>query len=135
MPATVSPRTPDQTDTEAKKNRPLWNPEGFWTNVIKKHADTYTLNQKIDALVLHPVFGFPILVIILFFMFQAVFSWAEVPMEWIENGIGATGEFLATMLPDGILRSLVVDGIIAGIGSIIVFLAANSYSFFLHTDS
>ena len=91
-------------------------------NVIKKHADTYTLNQKIDALVLHPVFGFPILVIILFFMFQAVFSWAEVPMEWIENGIGATGEFLATMLPDGILRSLVVDGIIAGIGSIIVFL-------------
>ncbi len=90
--------------------------------VIKKNADTDTLDQKIDAIVLHPVFGFPILIAILFFMFQAVFSWAEIPMTWIENGVSATGELLAELLPDGILRSLIVNGIVAGVGSIIVFL-------------
>lgn len=90
--------------------------------VIKKNADTDTLDQKIDAIVLHPVFGFPILIAILFFMFQAVFSWAEIPMTWIENGVSATGELLAELLPDGILHSLIVNGIVAGVGSIIVFL-------------
>ena len=90
--------------------------------VIRQNADTYTLTRKIDAIVLHPAFGLPILLGILFLMFQAVFSWAELPMEWIENGISATGDLLANLLPEGILRSLIVDGIIAGVGSIIVFL-------------
>ncbi len=90
--------------------------------VLQKSADTYTLNQKIDSVVLHPVLGFPILIAILFFMFQAVFSWAEMPMEWIETGVDAIGSLFTLLLPEGILRSLVVDGIIAGVGSIIVFL-------------
>ena len=55
-------------------------------------------------------------------MFQAVFSWAEMPMEWIETGVDAIGSLFTLLLPEGILRSLVVDGIIAGVGSIIVFL-------------
>ena len=90
--------------------------------VIKRNADTYTLNQKIDSIVLHPVFGFPILIAILFFMFQAVFSWAETPMEWIEKGVDTVGSLFTLWLPEGVLRSLIVDGIIAGVGSIIVFL-------------
>ncbi len=89
---------------------------------ITKNADTYSLNQRIDAFVLHPLLGFPILLCILFFMFQAVFSWAELPKEWIEAGVESVGSFFTVMLPDGILRSLVVDGIIAGMGSIVVFL-------------
>ena len=90
--------------------------------VIRKNADTYTLTRKIDAIVLHPAFGIPILLGILFLMFQAVFSWAELPMEWIENGVSTTGDLLSALLPEGILRSLIVDGVIAGVGSIIVFL-------------
>ena len=90
--------------------------------VIRQNADTYTLTRKIDAIVLHPVFGLPILFGILFLMFQAVFSWAELPMEWIESGVSATGDLLTALLPEGILRSLIVDGVIAGVGSIIVFL-------------
>lgn len=89
---------------------------------IRKNADTYSLNQRIDSFVLHPFLGFPILLAILFFMFQAVFSWAEIPKAGIETGIEMVGNFFTTMLPDGILRSLVVDGIIAGVGSIVVFL-------------
>lgn len=89
---------------------------------IRKNADTYSLNQRIDAFVLHPLLGFPILLAILFFMFQAVFSWAEFPKEWIETGVESVGNLFTVMLPDGILRSLVVDGIIAGMGSIVVFL-------------
>ena len=91
-------------------------------SIIRKNADTYTLNRKIDAIVLHPFFGLPILLGILFLMFQAVFSWAELPMEWIENGVGAASDLCSALLPEGILRSLIVDGVIAGIGSIIVFL-------------
>lgn len=89
---------------------------------VTKNADTYSLNQRIDAIVLHPLLGFPILLAILFFMFQAVFSWAELPKEWIETGVESVGSFFIVLLPDGILRSLVVDGIIAGMGSIVVFL-------------
>ena len=89
---------------------------------ITKNADTYSLNQRIDAFVLHPLLGFPILLGILFFMFQAVFSWAELPKEWIEAGVGSVGNLFTGILPDGILQSLVVDGIIAGMGSIVVFL-------------
>lgn len=89
---------------------------------ISKHADTYSLNQRIDSIVLHPLLGFPLLLAILFFMFQAVFSWAELPKEWIEAGVESIGALFTTMLPEGILRSLVVDGIIAGMGSIVVFL-------------
>lgn len=91
-------------------------------SIIRKNADTYTLNRKIDAIVLHPFFGLPILLGILFLIFQAVFSWAELPMEWIENGVGAASDLCSALLPEGILRSLIVDGVIAGIGSIIVFL-------------
>ncbi len=58
----------------------------------------------------------------LFLMFQAVFSWASVPMELIKGGVQALGELLVEHLPDSILRSLLVDGIVAGVGSVLVFL-------------
>ena len=69
-------------------------------SIIRKNADTYTLNRKIDAIVLHPFFGLPILLGILFLMFQAVFSWAELPMEWIENGVGAASDLCSARLPE-----------------------------------
>jgi ferrous iron transport protein B len=78
--------------------------------------------SQLDAVVLNPVAGPLILAAVLFFVFQAVFSWAAVPMELIDSAIGALGAMIQQLLPDGALRSLLVDGVIAGAGSVLVFL-------------
>lgn len=78
--------------------------------------------RRIDDIVLHPVFGLFILAAILFIMFQAVFAWAEVPMNLIDSGIAALSAQLGALLPEGWIKSLLLDGIIAGVGAVIVFL-------------
>jgi ferrous iron transport protein B len=77
---------------------------------------------RLDALVLHPVSGPILLALILFLVFQAVFGWAAVPMELIKEGVGALGSAAEAWMTPGPLRSLVVDGVIAGAGSVLVFL-------------
>ncbi len=79
-------------------------------------------HHRIDAVVMHPVWGLMLLGVILFLMFQAVFSWANVPMDAIRAAMAALGEEVSTHMADGPLRSLLVDGVIAGAGSVIVFL-------------
>ncbi|WP_336978187.1 ferrous iron transporter B [Brevundimonas nasdae] len=81
-----------------------------------------TLTGKIDSVLLHPVGGLLILFALLFVMFQAVFSWAAPVMDGIEAGIAWLGGLVAYVLPDGLLQSLIVDGIISGVGSVLVFL-------------
>ena len=78
--------------------------------------------ERLDAIVMHPVLGLVVLGALLFAIFQAVFSWAAWPMEMIDAGVSALGAWLHATLPDGPLRSLLVDGIIAGAGSVLVFL-------------
>jgi ferrous iron transport protein B len=80
------------------------------------------LLARIDALVLHPIAGPLLLAAVLFFMFQAVFSWAVVPMAAISAGVREAGQQLAQALPAGPLHSLLLDGIVAGVGSVLVFL-------------
>jgi len=80
------------------------------------------LDDALDRIALHPVLGMLLLVAVLFLVFQAVFSWAQVPMEAIKAGVQALGEFIASVLPAGPLRSLLVDGVIAGAGGVLVFL-------------
>ena len=79
-------------------------------------------SQRIDAVALHPLIGPLLLAAILFFMFQAVFSWAEAPMGWIEDGIAFLQVELAAALPDGVILSLLNDGVLAGVGAVVVFL-------------
>ena len=79
-------------------------------------------DDAIDRVVLHPVWGMLILAATLFLMFQAVFSWASVPMDAIKAGVESVGEFVKSILPAGMLQSLLVDGVIAGVGSVLVFL-------------
>ena len=79
-------------------------------------------DDRIDSVVLHPVWGTLLLLATLFLMFQAVFSWAEPLMEGIEGGVGALGEWVKTTLPEGVLNSLLTDGVIAGTGAVLVFL-------------
>lgn len=81
-----------------------------------------TLTGKIDSILLHPVAGLLILVALLFVMFQAVFTWATPLMDGIEAILGGFGAWIATVMPDGIWQSLIVDGVIAGVGGVLVFL-------------
>ncbi len=78
--------------------------------------------HRLDALFLHPVAGPIILLGTMFLMFQAVFAWSQVPIGWIEDGMKWLGAEVGTALPDGVFRSLIVDGVIAGVGAVIVFL-------------
>ncbi|MEZ5458013.1 MAG: ferrous iron transporter B [Steroidobacteraceae bacterium] len=77
---------------------------------------------RADRLVMHPLAGMFVLAALLFVIFQAVFSWAAAPMDWIDAGVAALGEAIGTALPEGLLRSLLVDGVIAGLGSVVIFL-------------
>ncbi len=90
--------------------------------VILSEGTAQVWTRKIDTITLHPIFGFVILAALLFIMFQAVFAWAELPMNMIDSCIGWIGEQVKMLLPEGYLRSLIVDGIIVGVGSVIVFL-------------
>ncbi|HEV2229709.1 MAG TPA: ferrous iron transporter B [Steroidobacteraceae bacterium] len=80
------------------------------------------LLARLDAVVLNPVAGPLLLAAVLFFMFQAVFSWAKAPQAWINSGIAALSGTLGSLLPAGPLRGLLLDGVIAGTGSVLVFL-------------
>ncbi len=79
-------------------------------------------SDQLDRFVLHPVVGPLLLAVLLFFLFQAVFSWAEPPKELIESSIAWLGTEIGGMMPEGWLRSLIVDGLIAGVGGVLVFL-------------
>jgi ferrous iron transport protein B len=80
------------------------------------------LSDRLDSVLLHPVLGPIILVILLFFIFQAVFSWATLPMELIKSSIEYLGSQMSTLLPDTWVRSLLIDGVLAGLGGVIIFL-------------
>jgi ferrous iron transport protein B len=84
--------------------------------------DGVTFSDRLDALVLHPVLGPVILAVILFLVFQAVFAWAQVPMDAIKYGVAGFGEWLGAAMPASLLKGLLIDGILAGVGSVLVFL-------------
>jgi len=85
-------------------------------------AQFQRFQHRIDGLVMHPVWGLALLAVVLFLMFQAVFSWANVPMDAIKEAMAGLGQWTSTHMAEGPLRSLLVDGVIAGAGSVLVFL-------------
>ena len=92
------------------------------SNSVSRVQQTETFSQRIDNWVLHPVIGIVILFLILFVMFQAVYTWSGPAMDLIEMGIGALQTGAAAILPDGLITSLVNDGMIAGVGAVLIFL-------------
>ena len=80
------------------------------------------LSDRLDAVLLHPVLGPIILVALLFCIFQAVFSWATVPMDLIKSSVEYLGMHIGALLPDTWLRSLLINGILAGLGGVVIFL-------------
>ncbi len=89
---------------------------------VRAPATDARIDDALDRLVLHPLWGMVVLAAVLFLMFQAVFSWAQVPMDAIKAAVDAAGALLRSILPQGVLQSLLVDGVIAGAGSVLVFL-------------
>jgi ferrous iron transport protein B len=81
-----------------------------------------TPSDRIDRVVLHPVLGPALLAVVLFLVFQAVFTWARGPTELIQAATDALGQAVSGLLPEGWLRSLLVDGVVAGVGGVLVFL-------------
>ena len=84
--------------------------------------DSGNLSEKIDQVALHPVAGPILLALLMFLVFQAVFSWANLPMDVIKSGVDLAGHWVSAHMADGLLRSLLVEGILGGVGSVLVFL-------------
>ncbi|WP_020650177.1 ferrous iron transport protein B [Solimonas variicoloris] len=83
---------------------------------------TGRIDDALDRVALHPVWGLTILAVMMFMIFQAVFSWAAPLQDGIELGVATLGEWSTAQLPDGVLKSLLIDGVFAGAGSVLVFL-------------
>jgi len=89
---------------------------------IKNAGKKSSFGDRLDAVVMHPVLGYVILAALLFLVFQAVFSWSKLPMDLIKNGVDGLGAIVGETMSEGILRSLIVDGVLSGVGSVFVFL-------------
>lgn len=89
---------------------------------VLHHLQLPNWHKKLDMILLHPIGGIPILLTILLLVFQAVYAWAEPVMTWIEDIFAWLGVWVATVLPEGILVDLLVNGVIAGVGGVLVFL-------------
>ena len=118
---TDSPARPPQAPARSLKD---------YQRDARRIADAATVSQpggraftrNIDKVVLHPVAGLAILLVLFFIMFQAVFAWSEAPVGWIEGAQENLATAAAANLPEGFLRDLLVQGVIAGVGSVVVFL-------------
>ena len=99
--------------------------QGALAETYKPHQDATprkTVTDKIDAIVTNKWMAFPIFIAVLYLIFQTTFAVGDYPMQWIDWFVGKFGDFVATFMADGWLKDLVVDGIISGVGSVLVFL-------------
>ncbi len=81
-----------------------------------------TISDKIDQVLTNRLLGFPILLFFMYLLFQATFTLGAYPVEWIEKGVDLLAGLVSTMLPEGLFREMIVEGIIGGVGGVIVFL-------------
>lgn len=99
--------------------------QGALAETYRPHQDTTprkTVTDKIDAIVTNKWMAFPIFIAVLYLIFQTTFAVGDYPMQWIDWFVGKFGDFVASFMADGWLKDLVVDGIISGVGSVLVFL-------------
>lgn len=96
---------------------------GACSEAIETGGDRrHEISDKIDLAAIHPTIGLIIFAALMWLVFQATFTFGELPMSWIEIGVEKTGALAQSILPDGLVESMIVDGIIAGVGGVIVFL-------------
>lgn len=87
-----------------------------------KKQDTYQMTHFLDAIITHKYLGFPLFFLFLYIMFQVTFSLGQYPMDWIDAGVAALGDWVSRSMPDGPIKAMLVDGVIGGVGAVIVFL-------------
>lgn len=92
------------------------------TYVYSKEKELSALNHGLDTVLTHTWFGFPIFLLLMWGMFQLTFSLGSIPMDWIEAGVRALGTLLETSLSPGMFRDLLINGVIGGVGGVIIFL-------------
>ena len=119
--AKTPPRTRDQRSA-LDPTTPQSEVRRILQSTVLQASRRGRFQHRIDAVVMHPVWGLVLLAALLFLMFQAVFSWATPPMDIIKQGIAALSGVLTAQMADGPLRSLLIDGVLAGAGSVLVFL-------------
>ena len=81
-----------------------------------------SITRKVDAVLTHRFYGIGIFLVLMFLIFQAVFSWSTYPMDWVELGFASLSEYVKNALPAGVLNDLLVQGVLAGLSGVIVFL-------------
>jgi len=101
------------------------------TTVVKTKREL--VSGKIDKIATHPILGYLLFITVLFLIFQSVFMLAEYPMNWIESGFSILSEYLSNVLPDGWIKKLFINGIIAGISGVVVFVPQIAILFFFMT--
>lgn len=89
---------------------------------VGKKTDTYQLTHILDAIITNKYVGFPLFFLFLYIMFEVTFTLGQYPMDWIDAGVGLLSDFISSNMPDGPLKDMIVDGAIAGVGAVIVFL-------------
>lgn len=96
--------------------------EHILSQAVTRELELPSWHQRLDNVVMHPIFGVSLLLVILLLVFQAVYSWAEPVMSLIEDSFTWLGEWVTAQLPEGLLADLLVNGVIAGVGGVLVFL-------------
>jgi ferrous iron transport protein B len=97
--------------------------EKVTSKAVKSDAShSLTITERIDRILTHKVFGPLILIAVMLLVFQTIFSWASLPMDLIDKGFGRLGQGVGSLMSPGLLRDLLVDGVIAGVGGVVVFL-------------
>ncbi len=132
------------TDTDRKFLRKLKNESGYkiqglqsgevlnrykYLSLLVKSVETRTkeslrsrLTGNLDKILVHRIYGYLIFLAILFIIFQAIFSWAEIPMDWIDQQFASLESWIKTTLPEGVFVNMIADGIVPGIGGIAIFV-------------
>jgi len=104
------------------RGRYAWIHEIVRRGVLKPSERVTTMSDRIDAVLTHKVGGTVVFALLMVVVFQAIYSWAGPLMDLIDGGVGWVGNMVGSRMPDGVLQSLVVDGIITGVGSVLIFL-------------
>lgn len=115
------------TDTNARFERI----KAIVKQVVHKKPSETSFSTKADKWLIHPVFGYLIFLTILLVIFQTVFTLASYPMDWIDLGTSSLASWLGSVMPEGIFTSLVVDGVIPGIGGVLIFIPQIALLFFM----
>ena len=92
---------------------------GYYTGTKK---DVYQATHFIDNILTNRYVGIPLFIAMMWLMFETTFSLGQYPMDWIEAGVGYLGDWLNTLMPEGPLKDMLIDGVIGGVGAVIVFL-------------